>query len=90
VTIPDGSHLASLVGILDAAGYERVDADVQWTKDKRIYRLERQDIAPVLVSHDGAEIRWELSLPEGIGYHGFIAVFYFADDGTLLTHGCWE
>lgn len=33
---------------------------------------------------------WIVTLPEGVGYYNFRCEFYFAADGSLLTHGVWE
>lgn len=85
---PAPSALATMVGELGASGYVRKDPGVQFTSNENCYSLERHEMAQPITGY--RDMTWELTLPEGVGYHGFIAVFYFDHAGALITHGCWE
>lgn len=87
---PASSDLTTMVEVLTRAGYVHKDVDaVQFTSNTNCYSLEHHPVAQPITRFPQA-YTWELTMPEGIGYHGFIAVFYFDADGALITHGCWE
>lgn len=96
--IQPGSDLGALVTLLARAGYiERDNLDA-------VSFSAEETAKAYVISHDQAgatyqvgyqptptiTAHWELTLPQGIGYRGFLCKFYFDQAGALLHHGVWE
>jgi hypothetical protein len=85
--IPADSDLSRLLVFLNAARYEKRDTD---DYSGRIYLISygTETLRPGHV--DEITYDYLITLPGGLGCLGFECVFFFAQDGALISHGAWE
>lgn len=90
--VPVASDLLRLIEFLNQAGYVERE-NVRWSTDKTYEISYNPDGAAVKTGYqpsDAIIVYWELTLGQGLGYTGFMCIFYFNDTGVLLHHGLWE